>query len=161
MLLEPLLTYCIEERQGDRLLFALRLDGDSGLPLYPEADAAVQRLVGERIVEKRRARRWPGTISHEVDGIVLTIPLDRRLSADMVAAGPMLSDWKGWPPPSLPEDLCVYRQGESLPILVSVTHEEDAWILARDRPTRLSVEESELAPDELFIPPAPDFVARF
>lgn len=39
-----------------------------------------------------------------------------------------LSDWKQSNDPPLPEDVCLYREGEAWPVLVSVTHDGDAWL---------------------------------
>lgn len=151
--LRPILTHCIEVDGVDRLILALRQDQDGTL-LYPEMQLALERIFGSRVLEMKAGKHWPGTVSSVRDCNLAVVGFDSSLVEPMCSAGPKLFDWTGWPPPVLPEDLCLYRQGAEWPSLVSVTHEHDAWVLAREKPGLIDSEEEEFQPEEFYIPPA-------
>ena len=70
----------------------------------------------------------------------------------MEELGPLLADWVGDKTPSLPEDICLFRDGDPLPSLVSITHEKQAWIL-HEHPIPLgNVPRVEVSADSLLIP---------
>jgi hypothetical protein len=152
--LKPVLMHCLLTDHVDRLLLALRQKDSSGALLYPESRPATERIFGVHLLEWKTGRRWPGTVSHEVDCQLALVEFSEELVEPMCSAGPKLFDWTGWPAPVLPEDLCLYRQGAGWPSLVSVTHERDAWLLAAEKPKSIETEESEFAPEDLYIPPA-------
>lgn len=152
--LKPVLMHCLLTDRVDRLLLALRQKDHSGALLYPESRSATERIFGGHLLEWKTGRRWPGTVSHEVDCHLAVVKFSEELVEPMASAGPKLFDWTGWSSPVLPEDLCLYRQGADWPSLVSVTHERDAWLLAPEKPVSIETEESEFAPEELYIPPA-------
>ncbi|MCI0409488.1 MAG: hypothetical protein L0191_13170 [Acidobacteria bacterium] len=151
--LKQVLTHCLLTGHVDRLLLALPQNKDGAL-LHPESRPATERIFADRILEWRIGRRWPGTISYETDCHLAVVEFSAELVEPMCSAGPKLFDWRGWPAPALPEDLCLYRQGAEWPSLVSVTHERDAWLLAPEKPASIETEESDFTPEELYIPPA-------
>jgi len=151
--LKPILMHCLLIDHVDRLLLALRQDKNGSL-LHLGSRPATERIFGDRILEWRTGRRWPGTVSTRTDCHLAVVKFSEELVDPMCSAGPKLFDWTGWPAPVLPEDLCLYRQGAEWPSLVSVTHERDAWLLAPEKPLSIETEESEFAPEELYIPPA-------
>jgi hypothetical protein len=139
----------------DRLLVAARLDTDEVTPtlLSPGVDQQVQDLFGPSVLERRYAEEWPGTqlIGHQ--GVVWTVAYSERLFAPMIAAANLLRSWRHSHNPPLPEDICLFRQGDSLPVLVSVTHEEEAWLIT-DREVDLPGAEAADAGVLEYIPPA-------
>lgn len=151
--LRSVLRHCLAADRVDRLLLALRQDKDGSL-LHPESRPATERIFGDRILEWRTGRRWPGTISFERDCHLAVVEFSEGLVEPMGSAGPKLNDWTGWPAPVLPEDLCLYREGSEWPSLVSVTHERDAWLLAAEQPDSVETEATDLTPEKLYIPPA-------
>jgi hypothetical protein len=70
----------------------------------------------------------------------------------MVAVQNDLSNWTQYHRQPLPEDICLWRDGESLPSLVSVTHEREAWILSGTRVELPGAYESEYALETMKIP---------
>ena len=152
--LRPILEYCLRAGAADRLILALRQKNLEGDFLYPATLPATERLFGARILERRKGRRWPGTVSHRFDCLLVVVRFDEELVTPMVEAGPKLFDWVGSPKSGLPEDLCLYRAGSTWPVLVSVTHEQDAWIFAEEEPSSLEVSACESETEDLFIPRA-------
>jgi hypothetical protein len=162
--LDRVLEWCIHEKGVDRLLLSARLDQDKEeeVLLNPSIDQVVARVFGERVLERRLARSWPGTVLIGHFGVVYVIDFDLSLIVPMIELGPLLSDWRHWredKKPRLPEDPCLYKLGDDWPVLVSVTHEGDAWIVSENRPP-FCHEESDLALEDLDIPKAESFVDR-
>lgn len=76
----------------------------------------------------------------------------------MIETENRLSAWTQWHQPPLPEDLCLYRAGDPVPVLVSVTHDGDAWIFHDGVVSDdVAVPAQLVLPPEL-MPPAPDFL---
>jgi hypothetical protein len=154
--LEHVLSWCLRERAVDRLLLAMRLQKDERgreVP-EPEVEDLIDSLFGDKILMRKKARRWPGTelVGHE--GVVFLVSFDSSLIEPMVQAGELLHDWRHGNRPRLPEDPCLFRAGDEWPVLVTVTHERDAWILSEDRPSLCFGEPFDFNPKELLVPTA-------
>jgi hypothetical protein len=146
--------WCARERHVDRLLLSARLDQDEKKPVLdkPSLDRFVASTFGNRLLERKLVRRWPGTQLIGHDGVVYVIAFDLSLIAPMRECGPRLSDWRHWRhdgKPPLPEDPCLFRQGDDWPVLVSVTHERDAWVLSERRPPFCDEEPSDFDPEDI------------
>jgi hypothetical protein len=90
-------------------------------------------------------------------GKVYVVDFDRSVLQKMVATEGRLGAWTQWNQPPLPKDICVYRAGDRTPVLVSVTHDGDAWIFHNgDVSSDVATPASIVLPADL-IPPAPDF----
>jgi hypothetical protein len=157
--LETLLTWCLDVRKVDRLLLATRLDKEVPTPtlLKPEVESRVHELFSDRMLETTVATAWPGTqlIGHA--GKVYLVEFDRTVLRRMVAAENRLGAWTQWNKRPLPEDVCVYRVGDRTPVLVSVTHDDDAWIFHNDDVSvDVASPASIILPADL-IPPPPNF----
>lgn len=156
---ETLLTWCLDVRKVDRLLLATRLDKESPTAtlLEPDVESSVHDLFSDRLLEVSLATAWPGTqlIGHA--GKVYLVEFDRTVLRRMVAAENRLGAWTQWNKPPLPEDVCVYRAGDAAPVLVSVTHDNDAWIFHNeDVSVDVASPASIILPANL-IPPPPGF----
>jgi hypothetical protein len=157
--LAPVLEWCLENERVNRLLVAHRRDRALKKFRCPQAVVWAEELFGKRILERRVATRWPGTEMLEANAMIQVIDFDERLVQPMVEAADGLFDWVGWPDPPLPEDLCLYRVGNSLPTLVSVTHEHDAWIISEKDVSLDGVSKYRSTPENLMIPVgSPDFL---
>jgi hypothetical protein len=104
--------------------------GDKGYHFDDEVDDAVSSIFGERVVSITRAVAWPGSRLFGHSAKVYEIALDEAVCKRMVATENMVSGWTHRPRPPLPEDICLFRRGDVLPVFVSVTHECDAWLLS-------------------------------
>lgn len=157
-----LLTWCTNERSVNRLLVVHRsFHGAKRRELSrPQVLKRSQELFRGRVLRKSWCNQWPGTVSPEGQALVLVVKFSPTLIKPMAHAGPTLEDWLEAPPNSRPEDLCLYREGDPLPALVSVTHERDAWLLSRQEPSIEGILPSDLKASELLIPIGkPDFLA--
>jgi len=162
--LDLVLRWCRKERAVDRLLLSARLGRGPKAKEAPiqEVEDLVASLFGDRVLERKRARRWPGSELMETDGIVFLVRFDETLIEPMSNAGGRLSDWSHRDSPRLPEDPCLYREGDPWPVLVSVTHERDAWILHPERPPFCTGEPFDFKPENLMVPTAAEgFVGRW
>lgn len=161
--LDAILTWCLRERHADRLLMATRLDTDaSGHPLLvPEVEVVAKKLFGRAIRRTLLATAWPGTQLIEHPGRVFVIDFDNHVRRTMVETENRLGGWNQWHAPPLPEDICAYREGDPYPCLVSVTHDDDAWIVHDGKvDNRLAIPSRAPLPMSL-IPSPPDFVTVY
>jgi hypothetical protein len=153
--LRPVLEWCLEQHRVDRLLVSARIDQPRKRKLLtPEVGGAIDEIFGGHILARRYCSAWPGTelIGHR--GLVVVIAFSAALVDAMSSSGRYLFDWRHHFSPSLPEDLCLYRQGDPLPVLVSVTHENDAWILSGQEVSIKGAKLSEWSVQDLLIPGA-------
>jgi len=149
--------WCYKERQVDRLLLSARseLDKRKGLVLRrPSIEGLIAALFDERVLERKWVRKWPGSELVNAKAVVYLISFDASLIKHMAEVGERLEDWRHARQPPLPEDPCLFRDGDEWPVLVSVTHERDAWILSEERPSFCLKEPFEFDPDSLLVPPA-------
>ena len=125
----------------------------------PRIEESINEIFGDSVIRAANATAWPGTevIGHV--GRVYVVAFGTTVQRRMIKIQKYLSGWKQSNDPPLPEDICLYRQGDASPLLVSVTHDGDAWLFD-DAPgvNFVSVPEIELPPD--LIPPPPDFVRK-
>ncbi|HSG40192.1 MAG TPA: hypothetical protein VLE27_11185 [Thermoanaerobaculia bacterium] len=143
----------------DRLLLAAQFDTGykrKRVLAEPEVEGVVTSLFADRVLERRLVRRWPGTEMSESLALVFVIDFDPGLIQPMAKLGPLLENWRHSNTPPLPEDLCLFRQGDEWPVLISVTHERDAWILSEDRPPFCTGEPFDFKPENLLVPSAED-----
>ncbi len=154
--METILQWSVKDKDVDRLLLSARLDKERKKPvlLRPTLDRTIEQLFGERVLERRLVRRWPGTELYGHNGLVFLIAFDAALIKPMVEIGERLSNWRHNNNPPLPEDPCLFRQGDDWPVLISVTHERDAWILSDERPPFCIAEPFEFKPENLLVPTA-------
>lgn len=133
--MERLLTWCLDIRGADRVLVAAPVDRDSDdlTLLKPAVERRVYGLIGDRLLSAAYCSAWPGTALAGHVGLVWTATFDRTLMRRMVRAQGALSGWKVSANPPLPEDICLYRDGDRFPILVSVSREGDGWLFHRGR----------------------------
>lgn len=154
--IRTLFKWCAEEKGADRLLLSARLEKESEEPVLvePDVEAIVFRVFGDRILARKLASSWPGTelIGHA--GMVYEIAFDLSLIEPMARVGGRLEDWRTSKDPHLPEDPCLFNHAAEWPVLLSVTHEREAWILAADRPPFCTGNSFVFQPETLLIPPA-------
>jgi hypothetical protein len=117
----------------------------------------IRQIFGTSIQEEFWATAWPGTelVGHK--GRVLISKFDLNVGNKMLAAQPDITKWIHNGSPSLPEDLCIFLNGAPLPFMVSVTHEDDAWLLAPTNPLGKGVKEEKRARPNEFIYPGKYF----
>lgn len=152
--------WCLSNHQVDRLLVSTRLDQDApkrGL-LAPRVHGSIEQIFAGRIVTTLFATAWPGTELVDHCGLVYVIRFDEDLSMRIAAFQDCISKWTQWHEPPLPEDLCLFREGDELPVLVSVTHEGDAWLVTDRGLTLEGVERAPLSLAQLLIPRGQFFV---
>lgn len=154
--IRTLFRWCVEERGVDRLLLSARLEKGSKEPvlLQPEVERIVSSVLGDRILVRKLVSKWPGTelIGHV--GMVYEVEFDDSVIEGMARVGARLEAWQMANDPPLPEDPCLFRQTAEWPVLVSVTHEGDAWILTEERPPFCTGAPFAFTPENLLIPPA-------
>jgi hypothetical protein len=150
--LSKVLNWCLREHQVDTLLVAhrppptgLRNEHDRGC--FPGIDSAVRTVFGDRIIKSFWASGWPGTQLF-ANGRVYVIRFDETVAKRMASLEDRLFAWDGSAERRLPEDLCVFRDGSRLPVLVSVTHEKDAWIISDKKSQPPGFTDSSFKPEE-------------
>jgi hypothetical protein len=162
--LDEVLEWCIRQNRVDTLLVTSRPSGNKqeGFSLDPSVEGTVQSIFGSKVVESFLATAWPGTELITPNGRrrrhvgkVYVIRFDEAVMKKMVAVENELFRWLH-SSQSLPEDICVFRSGARLPLLSSVTHERDAFILSRSaRPP--GFQKSDLEPRHWYVWNGPHF----
>jgi hypothetical protein len=155
--LGAVLTWCQERRRVDRLLVATRLDRESKKPmlLYPGVAESVRRIFGKQVLHETMARRWAGTELIGHSGKVYLIAFNEDVKQRMIEAENRWGAWTGNHTPPLPEDLCLFRDGDAVPLFVSVTHDEEAWIFDDEPVPRNLATPSKIRLPEDLLPPPP------
>ena len=151
--LSKVFEWCLQERASDRLLCSATTMADNQTLGKPSVENIVTSLFGTRLIEKKLVRRWPGTTLKLDKSMVFLVDFDSSLIKPMARLGRRIEDWRHVHEPPLPEDLCLFQQGDEWPVLVSVTHEREAWIISKERPHFCLKAPTDLKPDELMIPP--------
>jgi hypothetical protein len=152
-------SWCLQKRAVDRLIVAIRptLDRENRREFDPRIDDSVSRIFGKNVLRTLSARAWPGTQLIDHIGKVHIISFNTSVQQKMMGTQKYLRGWKQSNDPPLPEDICLYRNGDRFPVLVSVTHDDDAWLFDNN-PSATFVSLAAIALPEDLIPPPPDFI---
>ena len=154
-------SWCLRAREVDRLIVAVRpyIDRRDRVEFDARIEESVFRVFGSSVIRSTYATAWPGTELIEHAGRVYIIKFDSDLARQISKEMNRLSGWVQRNDPPLPEDLCLYREGEAWPVLVSVTHDGDAW-LYDDDPDATFVRTPTIPLPSDLIPPAPSFIVE-
>jgi len=130
--LRVVLGWCLDREQVDHLLVVNTPGvGERGRVSFDSAvERATKALLGNRMVDHFRATAWPGTQLMRHTAKVFVARFDAELMLGMSKQEDDLFQWTRRSPKRLPEDICLFRRGSDHPVLVSVTHENDAYIVA-------------------------------
>lgn len=150
--LDAILTWCLQVRRVNRLLLTSHR-------LVPEVEDLVAQLFKNHLLRSVYATEWPAVQLVGHAGRVFVVQFDEDVKEIMVATENALSCWVFAHRPPLPEDICVYREGDPYPALVSVTHEEDAWLLHEGEIDDTLASPALVRFPLSEIPPPPDFIS--
>lgn len=159
--IDEISSWCLRARKVDRLMVAVRpyIDLDDRVEFDARIEESVSRIFGSRILRSTYATAWPGTKLLEHEGKVYVIKFDSDVAQRISHEMNHLRGWVQRNDPPLPEDLCLYREGDAWPVLVSVTHDGDAWLYDDDPDATFLRTPTIPLPSDL-IPPAPSFVVE-
>ena len=159
--IDDTLEWCIERRSVDRVLMTTRIDTDrrKRVLLEPKVDDTVKRVFGDALLRTPWVTAWPVIELIRHPGKAYIARLDREVVQRMSAVQNRLFGWTESNEPPLPEDPCVYRTGDPLPLLITRTHTRDLWLLHDGEVDLDGAREVAWDPELLeFIPQKPDFV---
>ncbi|GIV06179.1 MAG: hypothetical protein KatS3mg016_1754 [Fimbriimonadales bacterium] len=97
------------------------------IPLSPYGQETLQELEQDIVIQEAR-QEWPGTRLYGGNATVYLVRLSSRSLEILCQRADRLYEWSQ---PLLPEDLCLMRT-ETEPLLVSISHERDAYLLLSD-----------------------------
>ncbi len=152
--------WCLTHRRVDRVHVVARPDQDLPRKLAePRVEHAVNQIFAGKILESVWAKAWAGTeLFRNRAAKVWVIAFDRDVLERMIAAQNSLRQWRHVAEPPLPEDVCLYRIGDSLPTFVSVTHDSEAWLFDPTAGGAHFARPAELPLPSDLIPPPPNFL---
>jgi hypothetical protein len=158
--LDRLAGWCLLHRQVNRVMVVCRMDTSTDSPsvLSPDAEAVALQLLGDKLLRTTVAVAWPGTKLFGHGARVHIGVFDEEVLLKMAATENILSRWVHWNAKPLPEDICLWRVGDIVPTLISVTHDGDAWLLAEGPVPGTVASPSEFPLPADLIPPPPDFL---
>jgi hypothetical protein len=105
-------------------------------------------LFGAFVLSEALSSWWPGTITKGA-GRVFLLRFDDSVLEVASKVGPRFLAWERGCKPPLPEDICLFKIGASHPILISVTHEGDAWLLTNRTVDLAHVSKSDYELDDI------------
>jgi len=156
--LEKALGWALRTSAPNRLLFAMRLAEGRGKKRFapPGVEDNIKRVFEKYILESFWASQWPGTQLFEHKGRVWILEFSEEVKALVLKTQPIFAMWHN--NSLLPEDICVFREGNRSPTLLSVTHEGDGWFFSRDKPRMPKLRQDQKL--EEFIPSGKYFCYR-
>ena len=141
--LDAVLSWALAVPKTDKLLFTMRLS--QGKRKKNFTPSGVEKRVRQSFglfVESFWATGWPGTelVGHK--GRVWVTDFNETVKALVLRTQPDFSKWLNDAPYALPEDLCLFKQGNQYPTLISCTHEKDAWLFSVVKPAIPGIQKS-------------------
>ena len=115
-----------------------------------EARQRLRQLFGSYMVTSFRASAWPGTEVIGSPGLVSVIRFNKSVKEILLLTQPDLQKWLHYTQPSLPEDICLFKEAAVHPSFVSVTHEGQAWLISQQEPGLPGIKESAHRAKSLF-----------
>jgi hypothetical protein len=134
--LSEILMWRLENESVDTLLVSSNQScGKSGKYTYDKGvDPKTRKLLGRNMVACFEARGWPGIKLINGKGRVYVSAFDTQLAKKMMKAEDNLFKWLNFSRKALPEDVCLFRRGAKVPVLISTTHEREAWVISETCP---------------------------
>lgn len=159
VVLSAILEWCLKKYQVDTLLVTAHpaLDAKGRKSFEAGLDGAVRSMFGKHLVKRFNASGWPGTELTRHTGRVYVIRFGRPMIRKMAKVENQLFNWRHSSRKPLPEDICVFRLGSKVPVLVSVTHEQNAYIIGDKRSRPPGFKKGDFTPKELYIWDGPYF----
>ena len=150
--LDEIMVWALEQHAVDHMLVALRLDqiGNKWRYADPQAGEFFQSQFGSYILTGFQAAEWPGTELMGHPGFIYVVKFNEKVKDLILRIQPSLAKWQRNETPPLPEDICLFREGDSHPVLITCTHELYAWLITNKKPTLQGFRKSNIPPDKLF-----------
>ena len=150
--LSDIMRWCLDQHGVDRMLVALRLTqvGNKWRYLQPKAAEFFKSQFAPYILTGFQAAAWPGTelISHP--GFVYVLAFNDEVMELTLRIQPSLAKWQDGEDPPLPEDICLFKESASHPVLISRTHDLDAWLISDTDPNLQGFRKSDIPAAQLF-----------
>lgn len=136
------LKWCQQHHRVDRLLLGIQIqpgrkNGQKHGIASPAQLQNASRYFAQHVLSVYSVKGWPPSLFFGTTQPVLEIELNTEVIDTCLDIGPNLADWTSWNDERpLPEDPCLFKAGAQYPNLVTVAHEEEAWLLS-DRKVNL------------------------
>jgi hypothetical protein len=150
--LSEIMSWCLRHHAVDRMLVALRLEQVGNKWRYSDQAAGenVKSLFDKYILTGFQASEWPGTELIGHPGFVYVLTFNEDVRNIILSTQPSLEKWQDGENPSLPEDICLFKESDLHPILVSRTHDLDAWLITDKKPELQGFSKSTIRPEGLY-----------
>ncbi|HKY27373.1 MAG TPA: hypothetical protein VJM12_05440 [Pyrinomonadaceae bacterium] len=150
--LSETLRWCLDHHGVDRMLAVLRLTQIGNKWCYDEPKAAefFESQFSSYILTGFQAAEWPGTILIDHPGFVYVLAFDEEVKEAVLRVQPSLAKWEDGENPPLPEDICLFKESATHPVLVSRTHDLDVWLISDTEPNLQGFIKSSIPPTNLF-----------
>lgn len=149
--LSEIINWCLVNHSVNRMLVVLRLNQDGNRWRYanPEAGEFVQNSFGPHIITGFQAAEWPGTKSRE-PAFIYVLNFNEEVKEAVLQTQPSLAKWQHGEQPTLPEDICLFRESDAHPIFLSSTHHYLAWLLSNRVPVLEGFKKTDFASSSFF-----------
>ena len=158
--LSEIMSWSLEHHAVDRMLVALRLQqvGNKWRYVEPRAAELFHSQLGSYVLTGFQAAAWPGTELIGHPGFVYVLTFDKQVMEIVLRTQPSLAQWQHSENPSLPEDICLFRESASHPVLITRTHDLNAWLISETKPEPQGFKKKTIPPAQLF--PAGKYFCR-
>ncbi len=150
--LAEIMNWCLQHHAVDYMLVTMRLDQVGNKWRYhdPKAGEFFQSHFGTYILTGFQVAEWPGTELIGHPGFVFVLTFDEEVKELILRTQPSLDKWQHNENPPLPEDICLFSESASHPVLVTCTHELNAWLISDKDPKLQGFKKSDIPADKFF-----------
>ncbi|MGD9163026.1 MAG: hypothetical protein PVG39_31765 [Desulfobacteraceae bacterium] len=143
---KDILFWCRETQKVDKLLVSVRplINNKDEFEFEQSVIKNVYRLFGSNILDRIEAVGWPGNLLTRGFAYIFIIEYNTDVENIILDKETLLFHWLHDHRQKLPEDLCLFKNGNTYPSLISITHENDAWLLSGDNTPPLPTLKSEV-----------------
>jgi hypothetical protein len=134
--LDPLFAWALDHAGADRILVVCpRWRRGLLRRLVSPSEPVAREILGQALLAEIPTMVWP--VTEMLEGppdLAFVARFGMSEAQAMLARQPLLFSWLQTHQPPLPEDICLFKDGDSLPVFFSTTHEKRAWAICHSIP---------------------------
>lgn len=131
--LRDVIKLTLQVQSVDRMMFVIPLER-ANRNWKPRNESLIDILhqYEPNLIDMFLASGWPGSDYMSHPGLVCVFAFNQAVISQMLKVRRNLSRWTIGDSPPLPEDICFFKSGASIPTFASCTHEGEGWLLSKE-----------------------------